>query len=187
MLRNLVLFLQILWQNNKVLRNYRMFFGKIIIIHFKLQRIFLQMLCGKVNYTQLEIYQLAHDFVLHIYQLSSSFPSHELNNMTSQLRRAVTSLPLNIAEGSGCCSFRAFLNFLSFSYRSCLEIEAVLKLCRDLQYINSQQHQETHERLNLLIRKLYRYMEYIQEQADRRSSYRQPNDARLNSETQANK
>jgi len=47
-----------------------------------------------------------------------------------------------------------------------------LKLCKDLKYINDQQHQETWEKFNLLIRKLYRYMEYVQGQADKRSKYR---------------
>ena len=133
------------------------------------------MLCGKIDYKCLEIYHIAHAFVLHVYELCASFPEHESNNLASQLRRAVVSLPLNIAEGSGCCSFRSFLNFLSFTYRSCLETEAALKLCKDLKYLTEEQHQKTWEKLNLLIRKLYRYMEYIQGQADKKSGYLRPN------------
>lgn len=133
------------------------------------------MLCGKINYKCLEIYNLAHDFVIHTYQLCASFPEYESNNLASQLRRATTSLPLNIAEGSGCCSFRSFLNFLSFTYRSCLETEAALKLCKDLHYLTEQQHQETWDKLDMLIRKLYRYMESIQRQADQRTGYQRPN------------
>jgi four helix bundle protein len=130
------------------------------------------MLCGKIDYKCLNIYQLAHQFVLDTYAFSDALPAHEANNLSSQLRRAVVSLPLNIAEGSGCCSFRAFLNFLSFAYRSCLEIEAILRLCKDLQYVTGPQHAALWEKWNLLIRKLYRYMEYIQSQADKRSKYR---------------
>ena len=150
----------------------RIFSGKLATTGFKEYHFPASMLCGKIDYKVLEVYHLAHNFVLHVYALCDSFPSHESNNLGSQLRRASVSLPLNIAEGSGCCSFRSFLNFLSFAYRSLLEIEAALKLCKDLKYINDQQHQETWEKFNLLIRKLYRYMEYVQGQADKRSKYR---------------
>ncbi len=135
------------------------------------------MLCGKFNFKHLEIYHLAHDFVLHSYFLCESFPDSESNNFVSQLKRAATSVPLNIAEGSGCGSFRAFFNFLSFSYRSCLEIDAILALCRDLKYFSDKQYFLSYEKLNCLTRKLYRYMEYIENQADKRSGYRKNNPA----------
>ncbi len=68
-------------------------------------------------------------------------------------------------------SFRICLNFLSFSYRSCTELEAALRLCRDLKYFDEQQYLDTYERLNKLTRKLFKYMEYISAQADKRSGY----------------
>jgi four helix bundle protein len=126
------------------------------------------MLCGKLNYKELEIYQLAHDFTLHIYAVCTLLPAHELNNLTSQLRRAATCLPLNIAEGSGSASYRALFNYLIFCYRSCLETEAALRLCKDLGYISAEQHQVTHAKMDLFIRKLYRYMQYVETKTDRR-------------------
>ena len=136
------------------------------------------MLCGKINYKSLEIYTLAHEFVLHVYKICSSFPVEESNNLTSQLRRAATCLPLNIAEGSGAGSFRIFLNYLIFCYRSCLETEAALKLCRDLGYITEVQHKDIFEKVDMFIRKLYKYMQYLEEKAgnrkwDRSAYYRQ--------------
>jgi four helix bundle protein len=131
------------------------------------------MLCGKLDYTKLEIYELSHQFVLHLYNdVCPSFPADESNNLTSQIKRAVVSLPLNIAEATGCMSFRTCLNFLSFSFRSCKELEAALRLCRDLKYINDPQYFDTNERLDKVKRKLYKYMEYIQGQADKRSGYK---------------
>ncbi|MEM2916035.1 MAG: four helix bundle protein [Candidatus Woesearchaeota archaeon] len=130
------------------------------------------MLCGKFEYKKLEIYELAHQFVLHIYDLCANFPQEESNNIASQIKRAAVSLPLNIAEATGCMSFRTCLNFLSFSFRSCKELEAALRLCRDLKYLNDPQYLDTSERLDMLMRKLFKYMEYISAQADKRSGYR---------------
>jgi four helix bundle protein len=147
--------------------------GKTTAKHFS-SSIFLQgMLCGKLDHHKLEIYELAHQFVLHIYQACSSFPQDESNNLTSQIKRAAVSLPLNIAEATGCMSFRTCLNFLSFSYRSCMEIEAALRLCLGLGYLTPEQYRQTCEHLDKFTRKLYKYMEYISAQADKRSGYRQ--------------
>ncbi|MEM4254264.1 MAG: four helix bundle protein [Candidatus Woesearchaeota archaeon] len=129
------------------------------------------MLCGKLDHKKLEIYELAHQFVLYTYDACANFPHDESNNLASQIKRAAVSLPLNIAEATGCMSFRICLNFLSFSFRSCKELEAALRLCRDLKYLNDPQYLDAIERLDVLMRKLFRYMEYISAQADKRSGY----------------
>ena len=115
-----------------------------------------------VNYKKLDIYYLAHEFVLETYKLCEGFPKLEDNNVTSQLRRAATCLPLNIAEGSGAGSNKIFLNYLIFCYRSCLEVEAILLLAKDLQYITTIQHDNHLSKLDTFIRKLYRYMQYLE-------------------------
>ncbi|MBD3362057.1 four helix bundle protein [Candidatus Woesearchaeota archaeon] len=116
----------------------------------------------KRNYNSLEIYHLAHQFVLDTYDLIKDFPEYESNNLASQFRRAATCLPLNIAEGSGANSNKIFLNFLIFCYRSCLETQACLKLSLDLKYISTEKYREHFEKLDKFVRKLYRYMEYLE-------------------------
>lgn len=120
------------------------------------------------NYKELEIYHLSQDFVLKIYNLCKLLPNYEDNNLISQLRRAVTCLPLNIAEGSGARSNKIFLNYLIFCYRSSQEIEAALETCLNLNYFSKEQHIEILEILDKFIRKLYRYMEYIESQCNDR-------------------
>lgn len=115
-----------------------------------------------VNYKNLEIYRVAHDFVLSTYELVRCFPKEEDNNLTSQLRRAATCLPLNIAEGSGARSYKIFLNYLIFCYRSCLECEAALALAKDLKFISVEQHDEHHRKLDRFIRMLYGYMKWLE-------------------------
>lgn len=124
------------------------------------------------NFRELEIYQLAHQFVLDIYVLVKDFPQYEDNNLTSQLRRAATCLPLNIAEGSGANSNRIFLNYLVFCYRSCLETEACLRLCKDLKYVDEQNFGMYFEKLDKFVRKLYRYMQYLEGQTGPRKTDR---------------
>lgn len=117
-----------------------------------------------MNFRKLEIYGLAHELVLSTYDLIEPFPKEEDNNLTSQIRRAVTCLPLNIAEGSGAKSNKIFLNFLIFCYRSCMELDAALNLARDLGYISKEKFAIHYRQLDKFIRKLYKYMEYLEGQ-----------------------
>jgi four helix bundle protein len=50
----------------------------------------------------------------------------------AQLRKAATSVPLNIAEGSGCTTDGEFAKFLSYAYRSLKEVVTGLELCQRL-------------------------------------------------------
>lgn len=51
------------------------------------------------KFEDLKVWQHAHRLVLDVYFLSAGFPKHELFGLTSQLRRAAVSVPVNIAEG----------------------------------------------------------------------------------------
>ncbi len=63
------------------------------------------------------------------YRETRNFPREELFGMTSQIRRAATSLPVNIAEGQGRQHTREFLNHLSMANRSLKALETLLILC----------------------------------------------------------
>lgn len=115
-----------------------------------------------IDYRNLEIYHAAHQFVLDTYEIVKSFPQYEDNNLTSQLRRAATCLPLNIAEGSGARSNKIFLNYLIFCYRSCLECQTALNLAKDLKYVTEVQYSAHWQKLDSFIRRLYRYMQYLE-------------------------
>lgn len=120
------------------------------------------------DFKNLEIYHLAHQFVLDVYAVVSTFPDFESNNLTSQLRRAATCLPLNIAEGSGAKSDRIFLNYLVFAYRSTRECEAAMLLCKDLNYLSKEQFDALFGKLDLFTRKLYKYMQYLEDKVEER-------------------
>ena len=87
------------------------------------------------NFYNLEIWNISYALVLKIYKITEKFPKEETNNITSQIKRAAISIPLNIAEGSTRFTKRAYLQFLNYSYGSSREVEVLLFLCRYLNYI----------------------------------------------------
>lgn len=81
----------------------------------------------KHNFRNLKIYQRAITYAMEIYKLSKNFPKEELYGLTSQLRRAVISISLNIAEGSGNSTGKELRRYLEIALRSDYEVGHVLK------------------------------------------------------------
>ena len=84
------------------------------------------------DYHRLEIWNRGMDYAVAVYRFTGNLPEGEKYNLVSQLRRAVTSIPLNIAEGCGAASNMGFSRFLSYSYRSLKEVITALELCQRL-------------------------------------------------------
>jgi four helix bundle protein len=88
----------------------------------------------KFNFEKLRVYQDALDFSKQVYKISRKFPKDELFGLTSQFRRAASSIPLNIAEGSGLTKTE-FKNYLRRARGSVCECVTVLYLALDNGYI----------------------------------------------------
>jgi four helix bundle protein len=82
------------------------------------------------DYHHLEIWQRSMDYAVSIYGFMKALPVTERYNLASQLQRATTSVPLNIAEGAGCSTRAEFNRFLGYAYRSLKEIVTCLELCQ---------------------------------------------------------
>lgn len=92
------------------------------------------------NYEKLHVWQEAHKFTLAVYKLTKNFPKSELYGLTSQLRRASSSVPTNIVEGYGYhTTDKKFLNFLHICVGSLQESEYLLKLSHDLKYLKEKE------------------------------------------------
>ncbi|MBS3130919.1 four helix bundle protein [Candidatus Woesearchaeota archaeon] len=113
-------------------------------------------------YKNMEIFKLGYGFCLEVYKILDNLPEKEKDNLTSQLRRAATSIPVNIAEGSVKKSYREFLNFLNYSYGSCKEIDVLLMMCYDLGYINKKEYDKIFSKLDELMAKLFSFMKNIE-------------------------
>lgn len=93
------------------------------------------------DYRKYAVYGRAHDLVLRIYAETRAFPSDERFGLTSQLRRAATSIPANLAEGAGRPSEIEFARFIDISLGSSNEVEYELRLANDLGYLPDSAHE----------------------------------------------
>jgi len=91
------------------------------------------------NYRELIVWQKAMELVELVYQITKSFPKEELYGLTNQVRRAVVSIPSNIAEGQSRRSTAEFKNFLSIAQGSRAEVETQIMIAQRLHYISQQQ------------------------------------------------
>lgn len=94
------------------------------------------------RFEKLIVWQKSMDFCVKVYNKSKKFPNDELYGLTSQLRRAVTSIALNIAEGSACKSKKEFVQFLYIALRSQYEVVTVLKLLHRFNYLDNKSTKE---------------------------------------------
>ena len=88
------------------------------------------------NFTDLIVWQKAHQFVKGVYKLTEEFPEQENYGLTSQFRRAAISIPANIAEGFRRRGRNDKVSFLNVSEGSLEECKYYLILAKDLEYIN---------------------------------------------------
>ena len=88
-------------------------------------------------YKKLIVWQKAKSLVKAVYALTKSFPADERFALTDQLRRAVVSIPSNIAEGYGRASNADYAHFLAIARGSLYEALTQLEVAEDLGYISA--------------------------------------------------
>ena len=89
----------------------------------------------EASYKKLEIWALSVELIKAVYKICEKLPSCEEYNLKSQLRRAVVSIALNIAEGKSRKTAKDFSNFLNISAASLAEVGAIFNLCEELNYL----------------------------------------------------
>lgn len=86
------------------------------------------------HFTDLIVWQKAHQFVLNVYSFTKIFPKEELFGLTSQFRRASVSIAANIAEGYSKKGLKDKIRFFNIAQGSLSECQYYLRLARDLKY-----------------------------------------------------
>ena len=88
------------------------------------------------SHEDLQVWQMAIDFVTDLYKATNNFPKSELYGLTNQIRRASVSIPSNIAEGSARKSTKEYIQFLYIALGSAAEVETQLLISKNLGYTN---------------------------------------------------
>jgi len=87
------------------------------------------------DYTKIEAWKLADDLAVSVYKATKQFPKEELYGITSQLRRAASSVAANIVEGSARESLKDYLHFLQIARGSLAETQYFLHLATRLEFL----------------------------------------------------
>jgi four helix bundle protein len=107
------------------------------------------------KFEKLKIWQMAMDFGEEINAIADALPKKELYNLSSQVRRAVDSVSLNISEGSILQSNAEFRKFLGYAIRSLAEVVTCLHKMIRRKYISDKEfdrhYKEAYHLMNMLI------------------------------------
>ena len=90
---------------------------------------------SKYSYKNLEAYKESKTLVKQVYALMKKFPREEQYALCDQLRRAVISVPSNIAEGSGRTSAKDQAHFLEMAFGSLMEVDCQIDIAQELGYV----------------------------------------------------
>ena len=95
------------------------------------------------SHRDLIVWQKSMDLAEDVYRVTSEFPREEMYRLTSQVIRAVISVPANIAEGHARGTRRDYANFLAIAKGSLMETETFLMLAERLGYNNPKRIERT--------------------------------------------
>jgi len=88
------------------------------------------------DYRKLKVWEKGHQLALSVYRATLGFPKTEVYGIVSQMRRAASSIPANIAEGSGRGTDGELARFPLIAMGSASELKYHLLLAKDLKYLS---------------------------------------------------
>ena len=120
----------------------------------------------KFPFENLEVWHKSMSLAKSVYEFTKTFPKSELYGLSSQLQRAVVSIPSNIAEGSVRFSAKEQIRFYEVSYGSLMETLSQLILAENLNYINKEQLEEIRQEICSISRMLNALTKSISERSE---------------------
>lgn len=106
------------------------------------------------SFFDLRVYKEFKELVKSVYRMLEKFPKYETYALGDQLRRSATSVPSNIAEGSGRFSYKEKVHFIEIAYGSLTEALCQLDIAHDLNYITEEELDTEKERINIIGKQL---------------------------------
>ncbi|MBK0382040.1 four helix bundle protein [Pedobacter sp. SD-b] len=114
------------------------------------------------DFKKYEVWQLAHENVLFVYKtILPKIPPSEKYDLTSRIKRAAYSIPLNIAEGAGRNTDKDFASFLDNALGSAQEVEYALLLIKELEFIDEDVYTLSNGKINIIKSKLINLIKSI--------------------------
>jgi four helix bundle protein len=113
------------------------------------------------DFRKLKVWEEAHRVALDVYRITQHFPKEETYGLKNQLRRAATSVPTNLAEGTGRGTDRDFGRFLQFAMGSACETEYLILLSRELGYIGEDESVSMIDKLTVMKRMLNKLIQKL--------------------------
>ena len=120
------------------------------------------------DHKDLIVWQKSMELTRIIYTLTKRFPQGEIFGLTNQIRRAVDSIPSNIAEGFGRNSDKQFIHFLKIAKGSAAELETQLLISRDLSYLTAKDAKSTLALYDEIARMLGALIRNIEKRVEKR-------------------
>ena len=105
-------------------------------------------------FRQLRVYINSKELVKHVYGLLKKFPEEEKYALCNQIRRAVTSIPINIAEGFGRFSSKEKTHFIEIAFGSLTEISCELEISYELNFITKEEYEEAEKQIIIISKQL---------------------------------
>ncbi len=103
---------------------------------------------SKYSYKNLEAYKESKTLVKQVYALLKKFPKEETYALCDQLRRAVISVPSNLAEGRGRTSAKDQAHFFEMAFGSLMEVDCQMDIAHELGYVSSDEHEEVAKQIS---------------------------------------
>ena len=103
-------------------------------------------------FENMRAWQEARKLVVEVYRLLDGFPKFESYALCDQIRRAIVSVPSNLAEGSGRISTKEQMHFYEIAYGSLMEAYNQLIIAADLEYIGNEQFKNIQPQIDVVAR-----------------------------------
>ncbi len=106
------------------------------------------------SYKNLDVYTRSKELVKKVYDVVNKFPLEERFALSSQIRRAIISVPSNIAEGLSRTPIKEQCHFLDIAYGSLMEVDSQLEIACDLSFLTKEEYNKIYIIINDVARML---------------------------------